>query len=182
MALSFTALYPFLQDLNAPTLLCGASTCLCCLASSIVFYLSKKVIGAFHGTFNVMCVSCFFWSVRCFSISFLENPYYVLVTDLLHGITYSVFLITSMEHVKDISHPSIVSTMSGIVNALYNYFSFAIASIVGGTVYQVYGGRKLFIAMSMACLLWSLVMICYIVVRNKRNGKESSKKILCDYT
>ena len=179
-AISFTILYLYLQELNAPTLLFGLSMSLNAAASAIVFYLSKKLIRVFRGTINGMCVSCFFWSARLLIVAFITNPYYVIFADLLNGITYSLYVICMMEHIKDISHPSIVSTMTGVVNGLYNHLSFTIASIIGGSMYHKYGGRVVFVGTAIACLIWSSLMLVYILVRNYRSTKKMAGKCVLE--
>ena len=57
------------------------------------------------------------------------------------------------------------------MNGLYTYLSFAVASVVGGGVYTLYGGRTLFIGTSIMCFCWSLLMFIYIRFR-KETGYE----------
>lgn len=175
-ALSFNISYLYLQDLNAPTLLYGLSISTCSAISAIVYFLSNRLITLFKGTRNAMCVSCFFWSVRLLVIANLTNPYYILFADLLHGITYSLFSIAFIEHVKNISPPSVVSTMSGFVNGLYYYLSVGIATSVGGTVYQAYGGKVMFYGASIASVCWSGFMFLYIFRKNSKCRIVEQKK------
>ena len=170
-AYTFTFLY--LKDLGAPTILLGASMAFGTMCSILTYHFSKEMIGWFNGTLQTLSFSCFAWAVRCFGVAYLTNPFYVLITDLLNGVSYSLYVICALEHVKDTTDVRILTTMTGIVNALHNSVGYAIAGFVAGNVYHVYGGKILFVGISLLSFIWTIVIVCYVYVNNRRKHYES---------
>ena len=168
-ATSFTFLYLFLKDLGAPTMLLGISLALGGFCSLFTYYYSDKLMEITNGTLNAMCISCFAWSVRCMGNAFLHNPFYVLFTDLLNGLSYSFFIVCSMEHIKNTCDPRVITTITGIVNGLHTYVAYAIATFAGGEIYRKYDGKYLFIGISIMSFVWTMVMLCYIIATKRRS-------------
>ena len=166
-ATSFTFLLLFLKDLGAPTILLGISMAFGSFCSLFTYYYSDKLMKIANGTLNAMCISCFAWSVRCMGNAFLHNPFYVLFTDLLNGLSYSFFIICSMEHIKNTCDPRVLTTITGIVNGLHTYVSYAIATFAGGEIYRKYDGKYLFIGISIMSFVWAMVMLCYILATKR---------------
>ena len=167
-ATSFTFILIFLKDLGAPTMLLGISMALGSFCSLFTYYYSAKLMKIANGTFNGICISCFAWSVRCMGVAFLHNPFYVLFTDLLNGLSYSFFILCSMEHIKNTCDPRVLTTITGIVNGLHTYVAYAIASFAGGEIYRKYDGKYLFMGISIMSFVWTMVMLCYTLCVNKR--------------
>ena len=167
----FNFIFLRLKELNAIPLIFGFETCVVAISGSILYYVSKSLIEFLGGTMNAMCCSCFVWSLRFLSVSFLQNPYYIIPIEICHGFTCSLFFSSAVEHLNEISDPIILSTMCGILNGLYIELGAGIASVIGGQLYYTYGGQNLFLIASAACALWGMLMLCYIIIKHMR--KES---------
>ena len=167
-ATSYTFLFLFLKDLGADTILFGISMALGSVCSLFTYYYSDKLMKIANGTFTGMCISCLAWSVRCMGNAFLHNPFYVLFTDLLNGLSYSFFIACSMEHIKNTCDPRVLTTITGIVNALHTYVAYAIATFAGGEIYRKYDGKYLFMGISIMSFVWTMVMLCYILVTRRK--------------
>ena len=85
-----------------------------CTVYNIAPWLMKKL----GGPMNASCVSWFIMGFRVLSIAYLcrMNPYLFLIPELFQGLTYSLFWLSSVEHVDRTSHPSILTTMCGVLN------------------------------------------------------------------
>ena len=165
----FTFKLIFLKDLGAPAMLFGISMTAGSLSSLFAYQFSDKLLKIANGTLNALCISCFAWSVRCMAIAFLHNPFYVLFTDLLNGLSYSFFIVCSMEHIKNTCDPRVLTTITGIVNGLHTYVAHAISSFAGGEIYRKYGGKYLFIGISIMSFVWTMVMLCYTCATKRRS-------------
>ena len=168
-ATSYTFLFLFLKDLGAPTILFGISMVLGSFCSLFTYYYSDKLMEIANGTLNAMCISCLAWSVRCMGNAFLHNPFYVLFTDLLNGLSYSLFIVCSMEHIKNTCDPRVLTSITGIVNGLHTYIGYSIATFAGGEIYRKYKGKYLFIGISIMSFVWAMVMLCYILATKRRS-------------
>ena len=118
-AFYFSFLFLYLKELHAPTLLFGFSVSLYVVSSVTVFVLSTKVIRFLRGPMNAMCFSFFAWALRFLCTALLTNPFGIFAVDISHGFTYSLFRIASLQYIKETTNEKIVTTMCGIVNAIY---------------------------------------------------------------
>ena len=63
--------------------------------------------------------------------------------------------------------------MMGIQYAVYMGVGNFLANMVGGIVYEVYGGKVLFRYSSFLYALWCILLVIELLIRNKRNKKQS---------
>ncbi len=63
-------------------------------SSVLLFIFSVKVLHLLGGEMNGMAVSAFFWSVRYISMAYIINPYLVLLIDVSHGLSHSLFRVS----------------------------------------------------------------------------------------
>ena len=173
-ALNFSFVFLYLKELHAPTLLLGFSISLNSVSAVTVYVLSAKIIRFLRGPMNAMCFSCFAWALRLLCTALLTNPFAIFAIDIFHGFTYSLFRVASLQYIKETTNEEIVTTMCGIVNSLYLCFSFLIANVIGGHLYEVYGAKKLFFGTSLVCVLWVVITVVYILVKRfKRKGYQT---------
>ena len=104
-------------------------------------------------------------------VSILQNPCYIILIEICHGLTYSLFMYSAFEHLNEFSDPIILPTMCGILNGLYVELSAVIANVIGEQLYYMYGGQNLFLISSASCALWGMLMLRYIIIKHTR--KES---------
>ena len=163
-AVYFSFVFPYLKDLHAPTLLLGFSMSANAVSSVTVFVISAKIIRFLRGPMNAMCFSCLVWAIRFLLLTLLTNPFGIFALDLFHGFTFPLFMSASFQYIKETTNEKIVTTMCGIFNSLYLCCSFLIANLIGGYLYEVYGGKMLFFGTSSVCSLWVIINVVYILV------------------
>lgn len=171
----YTFTYMYLQqELNAPTLLFPISMTVCATTGCFVYYNGSRVLEYINGTEKAFCITLFFWVARYVGIAFLTNPFYILFTDTLNALTYSLSMICIIEHIKAISDPAILTTMSGLMNCLFNYLGYFISSVVGGLFIRLYGGQRFFVSLAALSAIWFFVVLLYIFVKRSLRKKSSS--------
>lgn len=162
---TFTFMY-LQQELDAPTFLFPISMTLSAFAGVLVYYYGSRVIEFINGAENAFCIIYFFWTIRYVWLASIKNPFYVLFTDMLTSVTYSLGVLITIEQIQKISDPAILTTMSGLRNCLYNYLGYLLASVGGGIVTRVYGGRTLFISLAVLSAISFFVIVIYIGASN----------------
>ena len=148
------------------------------VASCIMFVCSRYLMQLFRGTFPTMVVSLLAACVRLLIIS-MDIPFEVfLAVHLLQGFTFALFYSALMEHVQDISPPDINMTMSNITLSIFFYIGSLVGNIGGSEVYEEYGGKKLFLGMSLVCGVWAVLMFVFYIrpkiVRRRQQPVDSS--------
>ena len=175
-ALYFSFLFLYLKDLHAPTLLLGFSMSLSSISAVTVYILSARIIRFLRGPMNAMCFSCFAWAIRFFCTSMLTNPFAIFATDIFHGFTTSLFRSASLQYIKETTNEEIVTTICGIFNSIYLCCSFLMANLIGGTLYEVYGAKMLYLGTSLVCALWGVITVVYILVAMLKTNEYQAVK------
>lgn len=175
-ALVFSFTYLYLKELGGPTWLLGVSMVVSQVASLIMYALSEKIIELAGGTMQVMAFSCFTWVIRLLCLAYMDNYYLILPINALNGVSASLFVASSIIHVRKTVDPSAYTAMYGIRNALFNGGGYIIANIVGGTLYEMYGAKTLFLYTCMFCAAWVITMTIYIVY-DKRKQKALMNRV-----
>ena len=170
----FTLFY--LKELHGPTLLLGFSVSVIGFSGMITYYFSKWIILKLGGPEMSICLSYLIWSVRYICLAYMENPYFILVINLGHGMTYSLFKVAVLEYINVKCDPIILTTMCGIIETMI-IIGKCIANMLGGSIYMIYGARIFFIGISILCISWCVVVtFVYILFKLKTRGTNKQFK------
>ena len=153
----------FLKGVKAPTMLNGICLAVGAFPCIITFAFSHRIIETFGGRWKSMCFCCFTYFIRFITMSFISNPWLILIVQPLQSFSLGLFIAAAVEHVRQISKPETLTTMYGLMNACHYAFSMIIASIAGGQIYNKYGGRLLFSCAATLSAVWTILMGIFIV-------------------
>lgn len=97
----------------------GSAIAVQCLAEIMLFFFSGQIIKHLR-YFN--CLTCTFisFAVRFGCYAYLQNPWFVLPVEVLHGITYAVFYASKTSFASVYATPGTEGTVFGILGALYD--------------------------------------------------------------
>ena len=169
-ALVFSFTYLYLKELKAPDLVLGSSMVISQMASLTFYYLSERIINLMGGTMQTMALSCFSWVIRLLCLAFMQNYWLIYPINILNGVSASLFVASSIIHVRKTCRPQAFTAMYGIRNSLFNGGGYILAGVVGGDLYEMYGAKRLFLYTCAFCAVWVTVMVTYLVVfRNSPN-------------
>ncbi|XP_066926722.1 major facilitator superfamily domain-containing protein 6-like [Clytia hemisphaerica] len=166
-------LYPYLREMDAPSILLTLSVVISNLASVVGFAFCQDIIHKLGGTYRSFAFVFLMYFVRYFGIGFIQNPWVVLIFQPLHAVSATLFIATGLTHLKATSPLPVITTLISLFNTTHYGLGTIIGSSISGIIYEKYGGRTLFKSTSMLALVWLLVLIVYIVlVVRKRERKE----------
>lgn len=134
-------------------------------ASILVFPFSSKIIKLFKGPIPCIAIGIFTYSIRYSVMSYTTLPWLMIAIQILQGFGYALSWASILEHTCIISPKEVTMTMVTIVGSLHNVASTSIANILGGFLFQHYGGRVLFRGGALVCGAWSVFMIIYFSLR-----------------
>ena len=155
--INFTALR--MQELNSPTFLIGLTisiAAICCFPSLI---LSVKLIKLFGGYWPTLWLCCFSYLIRFVAFGMIDNPWLAVPINTLQTFGFALNLVTCILLTKSISTPQIYTTMYAIMNTTFYGIGFLIASIAGGQLFSLYGGRVFLIGCGVLAAAWNLSLI-----------------------
>jgi len=120
--------------------------------------LSTHIINFFRGTWNTFSVSILAFSLRFLVYGLASNPSYIMAVEPLHMFCYAVYISAYIRHVKEIANDTVINTMYCISNSLWLGIGFIAGNVIGGYLYETYGGRYFYLVQSTVAFAWFLVL------------------------
>ena len=160
--LNFTFLR--LKEMNAPSLVYGLNISAGSLTSGLFFFAGKYIINILGGTWPAMICGIFAYFFRFLAIAYTENPWLIPLIQTLQSFCFGLFLTATILHIKNITLPDIRTTLYSIMNSLHFSVGVIIANVLGGKLYEKYGGKKLFLLASIAALIWAIAATFYFLI------------------
>ena len=169
----FGFVFLLMEEIEADKIVMGLTVLVSCTVEVMVFPVSAKIIRLLGGPEIVMGLGVLSWSARFLMISYFQNQWLIMSTSILHAFGFALFWAAAIESAYKLSPKQISTTMLGILNAVYCGLGTLIASILGGMLYDKYGGRMLFRGVSFAYLIWGLLVFLDGMFLKKRNSKNA---------
>ncbi|XP_043266069.1 major facilitator superfamily domain-containing protein 6 isoform X2 [Colletes gigas] len=111
------------------------------LVGEVIFFsFSGKILKklGFGYTFT-FCFACY--ALRLYLISLASNPWWVISIELfMQGPTYALCYTTIVAYASKVAPTGTSATVQGIVAGMDDGFGFAIGSLIGGVLYEIFGG------------------------------------------
>ena len=155
----------FIADLNGSEIVMGLSIIVSCLMDIITFPISKKVIASVGGNMPAVTVSVLSYAVRFLGFSYITNPWYILILQLLHMPGGALFWAAAVYYATDLAPKRMTTTLLGILNGVHFGFVTGIATIIGGIVYRKHGGRLLYRWSTIMFAIWSTGLFTYLFLK-----------------
>jgi len=140
-----------------------------------MFFLSGWVLRNL-GHAHTMSLVLIAFSLRFFLYSLLSDPWFSLPIELLNGVTFGLCYAAMTGYAHTIAPEGMEATVQGVVGAAYEGAGVATGSLVGGTIYQNYGGLFLFRSASIFALALSILHIaaqCWLSRSDKNRARET---------
>ena len=145
------------------------------IASILIFPVTAKLIKIFGGPIPCIALGIFSYFVRFMLMSYAVAPWQMILLQLLQGIAFALSWTAQMEYTYMMAHKEVTMILVTLLYSLHNIASAAIANIVGGYLFNAYGGRLLFRGYAIICGIWSTFFILYFkfkIIRSKSSPKE----------
>ena len=151
-----TFLFVYLAELGGQEALFGLCLALTCVSEVPMFFFAGAVIARV-GTLGVLCIAMATYVVRFVYYVFLTEPWAVLPAELLHGVTYALSWAACTDYAAQIAPPGLGATMQGVLSGVHWGLGQGLGSLVGGLLYERYGGRTSFIISAVVAALMLVV-------------------------
>ena len=174
--ISFDFLFMLMKDeMKATKSFMGICTMLACVSEVVIFPFTTKIITLVGGIFPSIIIGVFSYFIRFLCISYIENPIMILPVQTFHSVGFALFWTAVVEHAKNISDQEILTSAFGVMKSSL-MLGRVISALLGGVLYQNYGGRILFRAASIMYVIFTLIMLLYYYGMVKTWKKRSRKK------
>ncbi|XP_042869235.1 major facilitator superfamily domain-containing protein 6-like [Penaeus japonicus] len=136
--------YPYLKILEG--LMLGVQ----CLASEVPFFFVAGRIIKRIGYFNAYFISLMFFCLRFSLLSCINNPWWFLLIQLLHGLSFSLAYASLTSYASNIAPPGTDATMQAIFGIAY-FGGGGVGSFVVGNLFHNLGGKTAFLVSGLFC-------------------------------
>ena len=168
--------FVYLKELNAPSSLLTLSIMLAALMSAFLYVYALNIIKFLGGKWRSMMFSFLMYFVRYLGISLIENPWLVLIFQLLHGVSFSLYLVAGLVHLEETSPLPVLTSLVSMFNSIHFGLGTFIGSSISGVIYQRYGGRALFRYTALLSIVWFCVLAVYVFFKERRERKNPKDK------
>jgi hypothetical protein len=149
---------PFLSSLGASNELVGLAVTATAVTETPCFFLAGRVLKRVGNTSLVLLVILLAYSVRFLAYSLLQDPWWTMPMELLHGVTYAFGWAASCQHVSTLLPPELSSTAQGILSGIQFGLSSVTGALAGGVLISFAGPRALFRCCIALALVGAAVM------------------------
>ena len=107
-----------LQNLGAPPQLLGLCLVFICLPEIFIMFTMRHIIAKL-GEYKCLYAACLAYACRFLGYSFLRNPWFVLLIEPLHGVTYGIMYGAASAYGSRLTPQGMHGTMQAILTTLH---------------------------------------------------------------
>jgi len=142
----------FLDELGASKSFFGLRASVAGLSGVFLTLFSGFIIQKF-GAANLFASSLFCYVIRLTIYSFAQDPYHILYTEALEGVSFALFIVSITTYTVRITPPHLMGSVQGMVMGLFMGLGRATGSLVGGVLVSLLGSRASFQFLAVVALL-----------------------------
>ncbi|MCR8643882.1 MFS transporter [Paenibacillus sp. N1-5-1-14] len=163
----------FLREHGAPNSLIGYAWMLSATSEiAAFFYLSKY--GHKYKELALLTIAALMYGVRLTLVGFTTNPYGLVATQLMHSVTFGIFLVTALRYMQSIIPDEYRATGQAVFSAVWTSAAGLVSGLVGGWIYDSWGGSTLFRIAAVCGFVAAIGFATANVLSNRNNGQYSN--------
>lgn len=135
-----------------------------CFGGEIPFYFCSGWIIRKMGHINCMALVLGSMAIRLYLYTVIWNPAWIIAIELLNGVSYALAVSVKMSYAKIMSPEDATYTIIGIL-AFFDCIGESLASLLGGFLFQSYGG-----VWSFRFFAYSSAFMCFLNILSNRFG------------
>ena len=139
----------------------------------LIFQKSEKFFE-YLSVKKIFLLNTVLFSLRWILIAFFPDPKIMMISQLLHGITFGLFHVTTVNYISKIVGDSFEATGQNLYASTISIATVA-SSLTGGMVYDYLGGSNLFLLGSIISLLAGIGCYFNIFISPSAQQKQSIK-------
>lgn len=168
---NFIGLY--IAELGGSERLVGVAWFVGVISEAIVYFLAGFWYKKLHPLVFVIIAGILF-SVRWFLYGMVGNPMTIIALQVLHGLTFGVFFIAAFDYVTRLI-PKLLMSTGHLVFFAFMGVAGIIGSLIGGTLFEAFGGRTLYIVLGWIALAGTISITIYHALPYGKDIPSASK-------
>lgn len=149
------------DELNASKTVMGISMLVASLAEIALLLFSTRILRLLRNPMDGVIIAVLLYALRFLLISLLENPWYIVMTQILNAPTFSLCWASGVAHAQSISPPEIVVSMYSLLNNVFFNIAGLVGLWAGGLIYDANGSKSFFLFMACFAGGWFLLTFIY---------------------
>ena len=178
MLVSHGAYYGFfsihLENLGYHSTFIGLSWALASTAEILVMVQSNRIFNRFSLE-NVLFFSFMVAALRWVILFFAESTAIILLSQILHSITYGTFHMASILYIDRLAPDNAKTLGQAVNNGLTYGFGLMVGFFINGYIYETSGSFVLFLISSLIALAGGLLFLSYQLASRRRNKAMGAK-------
>lgn len=106
------------------------------------FWLSKH--GHRFRELPLLMIASFFYAVRFFIVSLVTNPLWIVPLQLMHSVTFGIFLVTALRYIQQLIPDEFRATGQAIYNIVWSCLAGLASGLIGGYVLDLWGAQAMY--------------------------------------
>jgi MFS family permease len=140
------------------------------------FFFGAKIIKK-HGVLNIYLLGLLIYTARFLIDSFCPSYQFVLLVQILQGVTFPLYLMATLQYVQDIVPNSVRTTAITAFTACSGGIGGFFGNICGGIIIQYMNVFILFRVMSAMCIIAFIIGSLLKLYSNRRTKDEFLEKV-----
>ena len=147
-----TFLFPYLDELGASESVMGLALTIGTIAEIPVLFFVSRFIQRFKA-FALLVFSTAMVGLRFLLLVIAPNPAFVVVVQLLHGLTHPLLSIAGVTYADQHAPPGLRATGQGLFNTALGGVGAAVGGLAGGLLFESLGAKGMYLVFSVFILL-----------------------------
>jgi len=149
-------LFLYMNDLGASKMMMGLSLSIATISELPMFFYSDRLLARWSAK-GLFIFATIMYVVRALALSYSNMPWMILITQLLHGLTFSAMWVAGVSYANEIAPPGLGATAQGLLSGIFMGISAATGALLGGALYQDFGGAIMYRTMAIAVAVSILI-------------------------
>ncbi len=163
-------LFIYMSAIGSSGVLRGLALAASTVSELVVFAVAHRFLRR-YGSRRLLIAALAVTSVRLFLNSVITIPELVLLPQLLHGVTFSLFLVAGVTYAQEIAPKGMGATAQSIFTSTNMGVGGVLGALLGGYLYQAFGIQRMFLAA--ALMTGTAALLFLFVFRGRRRVRRS---------
>lgn len=168
MNANYTYFPLYILDHGDREFLLGIAMTISSASEILAFLFSDKIIKRYRFSKIIFLISISFM-FRWFALSFFPVTPIILISQLLHSITFGLFFAVGVDYVNRLSGEKFRATGQNIYSAVYMGLSAISGSLLGGWIYQLFGGEMMYLLWGITVIMTGIIYSIYLYRLEEKN-------------
>jgi PPP family 3-phenylpropionic acid transporter len=163
-------LFLYMNELGASKTTMGFALTIATISELPMFFFADRLLARLSAK-GLFIFGILVYIARALALSYISVPWVVLVTQLTHGLTFSAMWVAGVSYAAEIAPPGLGATAQGFLSGIFMGIASATGAMLGGFLYQDFGGAIMYRTMGIAV---GVSLLIFFAVQRKLDQAKLS--------